>query len=191
MDRPRLDPPTDDEYAPFFEAYVSGVGDRDVVGLLLRQTSELHSACEGMDDSEAGRRYAPDKWSVKQVLGHVADTERVLAYRLLRVGRGDPTPLSAFDENAYVAAAGFDDRSLPDLLQDFHAVRQGSLRLVDGLAYAAWSRRGTASGSPITARALLYVLVGHVEHHFEILRDRYGVGIAPVDRPAERIDSTA
>jgi hypothetical protein len=191
MDRPRLDPPSGDEYAPYFEAYVSRVRDRHVVGLLLRQTSALHSACEGMDDSGAGRRYAPDKWSVKQVLGHLADTERVLAYRLLRVGRGDPTPLSAFDENAYVAAAGFDDRSLPDLLQDFHAVRQSTLRLVDGLPIAALSRWGAASGAPITARALLYVLVGHVEHHFEILRGRYGVGITPADRPGERIDSTA
>jgi hypothetical protein len=183
MSRGRIPPPDADEYAPFYAGYVALVREHDPVGLLKRQLPVLRSVCAGMREGEALAGYAPGKWSIKEVLGHLADTERVLSYRLFRISRGDGTPLSGFDENAFVEAAGFDQRPVRELLADFESVRVGTLQLTEAVPPGAWTRRGAANGSPISARALLFILAGHVEHHFGILRARYGLAIPHIEAP--------
>ncbi len=176
MTRSSISPPASDEYAPFYAGYVALVREEDVLYVLARQPEDLRRLCGGLSDEDALARYAPGKWIVKEVLGHLADVERIFAYRALRVGRGDVTPLAGFDENAYVPAAGSDRRPLADLLDEFEAVRAATLALFRGMPEDAWGRRGTANGVPVSTRGLLYVTAGHARHHMEILRERYGLG---------------
>jgi len=175
MPRAALDPPLPDEYATFYSTYISRIRDGDPIARLRRQPAALRAACAGMIDEESLHRYAPAKWSIKEVLGHLSDAERIFAYRLLRISRGDVTPLSGFDENTYVEAANFDDRPLASLVENFGAARASTLALIDGLSAEELARSGVANGAPISARAIVYILAGHVEHHFGLLRDRYGV----------------
>jgi uncharacterized damage-inducible protein DinB len=170
-------PPAADEYAAYYAGYVVAAAADDVMRLLRAQAAALRAACGALDADGARFRYAPGKWSVKEVIGHIADTERIFQYRLLRIARGDTTPLPGFDENAYVAAAGSDAHPLDELLREFAAVRGATLALVHGLDAAAWARRGTASGAEVSARAVLYILAGHAEHHLRILRERYLSGV--------------
>lgn len=181
MTTKRIPPPEADEYAPFYAGYVALVRERDPVGVLKRQVHVLRSTCAGMTDTEALTRYAAGKWSVKQMVGHLSDSERVFTYRLLRIARGDPTPLPGFDENLFVAEGDFERRSIRSLLQEFETVRAGTLRLVESLPPEAWTRRGVANSTETTARAILFVLAGHVEHHFGILRERYGLTVPNVE----------
>ncbi len=183
MSTKRIPAPDADEYAPFYAGYVAQVRERDPVGVLERQVPVLHAAAAGMTDGEALERYAPGKWSIKQVLGHLGDTERVFSYRLLRIARGDDTPLAGFDENDFVAAGGFEERSVPSLLRELDVVRASTLQLVDNLPPEAWPRRGTANGIGISAGAILYIVAGHMEHHFAILRERYGLALPHVEAP--------
>jgi hypothetical protein len=134
---------------------------------------------EPLDDAAARSRYAAGKWSVKEVLGHLTDAERIFAYRLMRIARRDATPLPGFDENAYVPAGEFDARPLDSLVGEFGALRLSTIELVEGLPSDAWARRGQASGASITARALAYIIVGHVAHHARVLRERYELSPAP------------
>lgn len=183
MSRERIPPPDADEYAPFYAGYVALVREHDPVGLLKRQVPVFRSVCAGMHEAEALLRYAPDKWSIKQVVGHLSDTERVLSYRLFRISRGDGTPLSGFDENAYVEAAGFDRRPVRALLGELESVRAGTLRLIESIPPGAWTLQGMANGLPVSTRALLFILAGHVEHHFGILRTRYGLAVPHIESP--------
>ena len=183
MSRGRISPPDADEYAPFYAGYVALVREHDPIGLLKRQVPVLRSVCAGMHETEALLRYAPDKWSIKEMIGHLSDTERVLSYRLFRISRGDSTPLSGFDENAYVGAAGFDRRPVRALLAELESVRASTLRLIEALPAEAWARHGAANGFPVSARALLFIIAGHVEHHFGILRARYGLTIPHIEAP--------
>lgn len=168
-------PPGPEEYAPFQDEYVARVRDRDPFDLLRSQPLVLRNATAGLSDSDALDRYAEGKWSIKEVVGHLSDTERVLSYRLMRVARGDVTPLPGFDEVVYVATADFDSRPLTDLVEDFVACRASTVRLVEGLKDDVWSNTGVASNFPMTARGLLYVIPGHVAHHFRLLGERYGM----------------
>lgn len=169
--------PTPDEYAPFYAGYVAQIGERaDPLEVLRGQLRRVPELLGTVPEAEAGARYAPGKWSIKEVVGHLGDAERIFAYRLLRIVRGDETPLPGFDQNDYVRVGAFDQRSLRDVVADWAAVRGGTLTLTQGLDAAAWPRRGVASGKAVSARALLYIIPGHVEHHVEVLRTRYGVG---------------
>ncbi|MBW3628556.1 MAG: DinB family protein [Gemmatimonadetes bacterium] len=160
--------------------YVQAVRDvDDIVGLLRLQPATLRAAIEPLSEAAGAARYGPGKWSIKEALGHMADTERVLAYRLLRVARGDETPLPGFDQDVFVRGATFDDRSLASLLTEFEAVRAATLALVDTLEPATHERRGLASDRPVSVRALVYIIAGHVQHHLRVLQERYGVGEAP------------
>ncbi len=176
-------PPEADEYAPFYAGYVALVREREPTAVLKRQVPVLRSVCTGMTEAEALHRYAPEKWTIKEVLGHLSDTERVLSYRLFRISRGDETPLSGFDENAYVAAADFSRRSLRSLLGEFESVRASTLWILNAMPPEAWIRRGVANGVPVSARALVFILAGHVEHHFEVLRKRYALAVPHVEAP--------
>ena len=118
-------------------------------------------------------RYAPDKWSIKEIVGHLCDTERVFAYRALRIGRGDTTPLASFDDQAYVAEVRAGDRALAGLAAEWGDVRRATIALFRNLPAEAWQRRGTASDQPTSVRALAYVIAGHVRHHLQVLEERY------------------
>lgn len=168
--------PKADEADPLYHAIFAMVPDERIGRRLYTQLDELDALIAPLDDSAACARYAPGKWSIKEVIGHLFDAERVYSYRLLRIGRGDSTPLPGFDENAYASAGRFDTRSLAGLRAEFRAVRLSTIALVESLAPERWSLRGQANGKPFTARAIAYVTVGHVEHHCKLLRERYGLG---------------
>lgn len=175
--RSALTAPLPGEYAPFYGRYVAAVIDANVPAILASQPEVLRAACSVLSEGEALHRYSPEKWSVKEVIGHLTDAERIFAYRALRIGRGDQTPLSSFDENAYVAAADFDRLPLGDLVDDFETARQQTLALLRTFGDEAWERLGTASEKPVSARAMFYIAAGHTRHHLRILADRYGVPV--------------
>jgi uncharacterized protein (TIGR03083 family) len=167
--------PETDEIPPHFVAYIARVTENDPVAALAAQIDVTTALLRGVSDSDSLKRYAPGKWSVKEVVGHLADTERIMSYRALRVARGDETPLPGFDENAYVPPAKFDGRPLAELVADLRTVRAGTVALFRSFDADAWRRRGTASGKAISVRALGYMIPGHERHHVEILKTRYGL----------------
>src|SRR5262249_56679429 len=119
-------------------------------------------------DREGNFRYAPDKWSVKEIVGHICDAERIFAYRMLRIGRGDTTPIPGFEQDDYIAPGKFNARTLADLAEEFAAIRAATMTLVQSLPQEAWARRGTASDNPVSARRLAYTISGHQQHHHTI-----------------------
>lgn len=165
--------PQPGEYAPYYESYISLIQGDDILTTLDRQRREtmLLLSCRGERDGDF--RYAPDKWSAKEVLGHICDTERVLAYRALRLSRADATPLEGFEQDDYVRNGPFARRPLEDQVEDFIAVRRATLSLLRNLDEAAWSRRGMANKNEITVRALAYIIAGHELHHRRILEEKY------------------
>jgi hypothetical protein len=168
--------PAQGDFDPAAAGYVALAPDiDDVVRQLTGQRDRVLGRFWAVTEVIAGHRYAAGKWSVREVIGHIADAERIFAYRLLRIARADETPLSGFDENTYVPAGEFDHRRLRELLNEWTATRNATIALVGGLPAEAWARHGTANGKNVTASALAYVILGHVEHHLGILRDRYGV----------------
>lgn len=183
MTRTAPDRPAADEYNAYYETYVGDVSGGNILDSLESQKSDIEGLFGHMDDTAAMARYQPGKWSVKEVLGHMTDTERVFGYRMLRVARGDSTPLASFAQDDYVSAANFDGQRVDDLLDGFLSVRSSTITLANSLDAEAWLRRGTASNSPVSARALLYIIVGHAAHHMGILRERYGLQSAPLPIP--------
>lgn len=165
--------PGADEYAPFYAGYVSLVPGGPVVETLERQAAETLALLRSLPEGRGTHRYAPGKWSVRQLIGHVTDTERVFAYRALAVARGERRPLPDMDQDEYMAGADFDARTLADLADEFGAVRRSTVLLFRHLPAGAWGRRGTASDNEVTVRALAYITAGHAAHHLRILRERY------------------
>jgi hypothetical protein len=166
--------PEPTEHAPYYGKYIALVPEDDVLAALESEGARTLALLRGVPDEEANRRHPPYTWSVKEVVGHLADAERVFAYRALRFGRGDETPLSGFDQDAYVPAGEFDRRPLADLAEEYAAIRRSSLTLFRGLPEGAWGRRGVANDNAISVRALAYILVGHERHHTAIVRRRLG-----------------
>jgi uncharacterized damage-inducible protein DinB len=161
------------EYAPYAEKYISLIPEQDVITKLEQQRRDIVLLLSGRNEQDGDFRYADDKWSVKQVLGHINDTERIFAYRAMRIARGDKTPLAGFEQDDYVREGGFQLRSLSDLTEDFIAVRRATVSLFRNLPEAAWMRRGITNNHEFTVRALLYLTAGHELHHAKILRERY------------------
>lgn len=168
-----IERPRDTEYSAYYNGYVTGVPEGDVIDLLERQGRELAQTLSAAGESRGGFRPAPGKWSLKEVVGHVTDGERVFSYRALRIARGDATPLASFDQDAFVAAANFDRRTLSDLVDEFVAVRAATLALFRSLTPEETLRAGTASGAGVTVRALAYIIAGHDRHHARAIRERY------------------
>jgi hypothetical protein len=162
-----------EEAAPFYGPYLSMFPDGRVGTHLQAQTTELEDLCAGLSESDAMYRYAEGKWTIKEVLGHLLDTERVFAYRLLRISRGDVTELPGFDETTYAPEGQFNVRNIGDLVSEFKLQRASTVALVKGIPPRAWPRVGTANGFRTSARAVVYIIVGHTAHHFGLLRDRY------------------
>lgn len=167
--------PEADEYAPFYAGYVARVEEANPVEALAGQIEQTCALLHRVAEADAGSRYAAGKWSIKEVVGHLADVERIMSYRALRVARGDATPLAGFEENEYVPAGGFDRRTLADLVGELRDVRRATLALFRSFDDAAWHRRGVANGKPVSVRALGYIIPGHERHHVEALRTRYGL----------------
>jgi hypothetical protein len=161
------------EYAPFYAGYVVRVPAGDILGCLEAQCDATLALLAAVPEARAGHRYASGKWSIREVVGHLADAERVMAYRALRFARADRAPLPGFDENHYVEQAGFDARTLADLAAELAAVRAATLALFRSLSPEAWLRSGIANDHPISVRALAYVIAGHELHHRYLLESRY------------------
>ncbi len=168
--------PADDEFAPFYAGYVARVPDGEILRFLETQLREVRSLLSTVPEGRGIHRYADGKWSIKEVIGHVCDAERIFAYRALRFARADATDLPGFDENAYVPAGAFDRRTMASLVDEVVQVRDATMSLVRTLDAEAGARRGTANGKSITVRALVWIMAGHMAHHTAVLRERYGVG---------------
>jgi hypothetical protein len=165
--------PESSEFATNYTGYIHRVPEGDLPTLLTDQLEGTLLLVRGLSEEAASFRYAPEKWSIKQILGHLADTERIMSYRLLRIARGDNTPLPGFEEDDYVKGAAFESSSLEDLLVNLSIVRTATLSLLKGLTPAAYLRLGTVNGNVISARALVYIIAGHELHHRSVLIDRY------------------
>jgi hypothetical protein len=165
--------PAPDEYVPYFGGYIGEVPPGDVLEILERQMVETQDLLRSLPASRAMHRYAPGKWSIKEVVGHLSDTERIFTYRALCFSRGERAPLPGFAEDEYVAAAGFDTRSLADLARELETVRAATLTLFRGLSDELLLRRGTANAKPYTVRAIAFIIAGHERHHVRVLRERY------------------
>lgn len=168
--------PSETEYAPFYAGYVSLVPEADVLGALEAQAEEFERLAASVPAEKERHRYAEGKWSVREVVDHLTDAERVFGYRAFCFSRGERAALPSFDENAYVAAARSDGVPVCELVEEFVLVRRSNLALLGRLTEAEWGRVGTASAKPVSVRALAFIMVGHPRHHLGILRDRYGVG---------------
>jgi len=161
------------EYAPYYERYISLIQENDILATLDRQRRETVLLLSGLSEEQGDFRYAPDKWSAKQVLGHVCDTERIFAYRALRIARGDATPIEGFEQDEYVKNGPFARHALAEVIEDYIAVRRATISLLRSLEEAAWSRRGTANKNEVTVRAIAYTIAGHELHHRRILQEKY------------------
>ena len=165
--------PQNSDYAAYYEKYIALVPGGDFLEILGEQHTTLQRMLSPLSEKQAEFRYDADKWSIKEVIGHISDAERIFAYRLLRIARGDQTPLASFEQDPYIVTGKFTARKLEDLLEEFSAVRKASVTLIRSLDDKAWVRRGTASQKEVTALALAFIIAGHERHHSNILRERY------------------
>lgn len=165
--------PDETEYLPYYGRYISLVPDGDILALLSKQLEATAALLRSIPESQANFRYGADKWSVKEVVGHMIDTERIFAYRALRFARNDKTPLPGYEQDDYVRSASFDDYPLSDLGAELESVRRSSLFLFKHLDRESWLRRGVANDGEVSVRALAYIIAGHELHHRDILRTRY------------------
>ena len=161
------------DYAPYYDKYVATVPDGDIVGTLRAQRDETVRLVRGLDDARLRHRYAPGKWSVAEVLGHVIDTERVFTYRAVAFARGDRTPLPSMDQDVWSAGSNADQRPVASLLEEYQAVRAATIALFASLDDQAFARDGLASDNRVTVRGLAWITAGHERHHMKILRERY------------------
>lgn len=164
--------PEPTEYAPFYGKYTALVHEGDVLATMEAQLAEVLAFWRTVPESQGDVCHAPYTWTVKQVIGHLIDGERIFGYRALRFARGDTTPLPGFEENDYATVARYERLTIADLVNEFEAVRRSTLWLFRNLPAEAWAQSGEANGSLVTVRALAYIVVGHVRHHGGILRKR-------------------
>lgn len=165
--------PERSEAADYYFLYIDQIPDTDIVDCLLRQRDAVLETLRRIPESMAGHRYEDGKWTLREVVGHLNDTERLFCARAFWFARGFDSPLPSFDQNVAMAAAQFDDRSWSGLIDEFASVREATLAFFSSLPADAWDRRGIASGNPFTVRALAYLGAGHVTHHMELIKTRY------------------
>jgi len=168
-----LSRPADNEYNPYYGGYIRRVPDGDVFDFLTHQPDTLRKALASLSAEQGDFRHGPAEWSIKEVIGHINDTERIMAYRALRISRHDPAPLPGFEQDDYVLESNFSQRTLSDLLEEFELLRRANLLAFKLFTDEVGQRCGTASDSPVSVRALIYIMAGHVEHHLESLRVDY------------------
>ena len=165
--------PQSDEHLAYYGKYIEKVPDGDLVSLLREQVMDTVALLRDLSDAQGNAAYAPGKWSIKEVLGHVIDTERVMSYRALTFARAPGSELPGFDENAWTPAGNFNTRTIADLLEELEVVRATTTHFARHLGEETLTRRGRANGAEVSVRALLYIIAGHERHHVELLRDRY------------------
>lgn len=166
-------PPEKSEYAPYYGKYVELVGDADVLSLLESNLAKSMDLLSKITEEKALFRYEEEKWSIKELLGHIIDTERIFMYRALRFARNDGSPLAGFEQDDYIKNADFDSVALPDLISEFQAVRNSTISMFRNFTLQAWSGSGIASENSVSVKALAYLIAGHEIHHIAILRERY------------------
>ncbi|HEY0658563.1 MAG TPA: DinB family protein [Pyrinomonadaceae bacterium] len=165
--------PEKSEYAPYYETYVSLVNETDIVPTLQNQLIEMQNLLAEITEENGAHAYAEGKWTIKELVGHLIDGEKIFAYRALRISRADKTPMEGFEQNGYIENANFNSCRLADLAEEFTLLRRANILFFKSLTGEAWLRRGTASDAEVSVRALAYIMVGHVRHHANILRSRY------------------
>jgi hypothetical protein len=165
--------PSIKEYNTYFERYVKLVPEGDIRDILIQSLKNTTDVFSTVTEDQANYQYAPGKWNLKEVLGHITDNERIMSYRLLRIARGDKTPLAGYDQDALMSGATFDKCPLPDLLEDYTVVRRATLTLFRGISEEAWSRRGIVNDSESSARAWAYIIAGHELHHMNVIKEKY------------------
>jgi hypothetical protein len=168
--------PAPTEYAPFHARYIDLVPQGDVFAILAQQREDALAVLAKIPEAKGNVRYAPGKWSIKEVVGHIIDSERIFAYRALRFGRNDATPLPGFEQDDYVRSGNFDACSLHDLAEELGLVRQATVAMLRHFGSDVWDRRGTANKAEVSVRALAYIIAGHERHHMDILRTKYTIG---------------
>jgi uncharacterized damage-inducible protein DinB len=173
MENLKISRPETDEFDSYYERYVSLVADGDIITKLSQQVFETRNLLAEIDAEKADFRYAEGKWSVKELVGHMIDTERIFAYRALRIARGDQTPIEGYEQDDYVKNAEFAKCGLADLAEEFALVRKANVLMFKNLSETAWHRRGTANNKEISVRALAYISAGHEIYHVNILKERY------------------
>jgi hypothetical protein len=169
----KLARPEPGEYAAYYEKYISLVPGTDVTSALETQRVQTMQLFAGRSERDGNFRYAAEKWTAKEVLGHITDSERIFTYRALRIARGDQTHMEGFEQDDYVRGGGFNERALASLVEEFADVRSASLALFRSLGTEAWSRKGTANKNEVSVRALAFITAGHELHHRQILKERY------------------
>ena len=167
--------PSETEYAPYYAGYIARVPEDDVLPVLEAQPFELNIAANRVGDRELFR-YAPGKWSLRETFGHLIDTERVMGYRAFCIARGEQKPLPGFDQNDYVRLSHYTGRTVADLAAEFAAVRAAHIWNIRHWTPEEWARAGNANGQAVTARAVAFIMAGHVRHHLHVLKEKYGVG---------------
>lgn len=165
--------PASTEAAPYYFTYINQVEGDDALGVIERQLPESAAIFAGISEEKSLHRYAPEKWSIRQVLNHITDTERAFAFRALWFARGFPSHLPDYDQNIAAAGADADAVAWADHVEEFRRVRLATISLYRNLPEAAWLRTGIASNNRFTVRAMAFITAGHVVHHFKILRERY------------------
>jgi len=168
--------PAPGEHHPYYATYIDRVDDGDILETLTRLESETATFLAAVPPERETRRYRQGAWSVREVVGHLIDSERLFGFRALHIARGDPAALPSMDQELWARSAAHNDRPLADLAEELRLLRRGHLRMIRGFPEAAWSRRGVASGRDFTVRALVWILAGHEIHHLRVLEERYGLG---------------
>ena len=161
------------EYDPYYERYISLIVGDDPMASLTAQPGELRELLSGQSEEKGSHKYDDGKWTIKEVLSHLIDGERIFAYRALRISRGDETPIEGFEQDGYIENSHANERRFADLLDEFELLRKANLSQFRMLSDADWSRTGTANDVSISVRALAFIMAGHIAHHVNILRDRY------------------
>jgi hypothetical protein len=168
--------PETDEFDPYYNTYISLVADDDIISILDKQPGELSRLISHLPEERGTSAYAEGKWTIKEVLSHLIDGERMFAYRVLRISRGDETPIEGFEQDGYIETSNANNRSFAELLEEFGLLRKANLLLVNNLSDDASRRLGTASEKAVSVRALVYIMAGHIRHHINILNQRYLAG---------------
>lgn len=167
--------PQPTEAAPYYSNYINLISEDDIISALEKQLAETHNFLKGITEEKSLHTYAPGKWTIRQVLGHLNDTERVFLYRALWFARGFPESLPSFDQNIAVGGGGANEVSWADHVEEFKNIRLATLSFFKNLPESAWGRTGIASGNPFTVRALAYIIAGHAAHHEQVIKHRYFV----------------
>lgn len=165
--------PENTEYSEWYAGYVGSVGETDIISALEKQIDEIKDIFGEISEEKGLYRYAENKWTIKEVLSHLIDGERVFAYRAFRISRADETPLAGFDQDPYIENSNSNERIIPDLVEELVLLRQANMFIFRNLKETDWDIFGTASNAKVSVRALAYIMVGHIRHHLKILQERY------------------